>query len=98
MIKVLMIGRATLFSHPGGDTMQITKTAEYLNKKDKVRVEIKTVARKIDYSTYDLIHLFNICRPSDLLGTITKTKLPYVISTIFVVSRPKWIIGSLNER
>ncbi len=79
-----MIGRATLFSHPGGDTMQLAKTAEYLNKIENLRVDVNTVDQKIDYTVYDLIHLFNISRPSDLLGVINKSKKPYVISTIFV--------------
>ncbi len=79
-----MIGRATLFSHPGGDTMQIKKTAQYLNKTKKVEVEIKTVGNEIDYSVYNLIHLFNISRPADLLGTIKQSNKPYVLSTIFV--------------
>jgi len=83
-VKVLMIGRATLFSHPGGDTMQLTKTAEYLNKTKQVEVYIETVDKKIDYSKYNLIHLFNICRPADLLGVIKKANKPYVVSTIFV--------------
>jgi len=83
-INVLMVSRATLFSHPGGDTVQIKKTAEYLNKLKGVRVEIKTVNEKIDYSEYQLLHLFNISRPADLLGVIKKSKLPYVISTVFV--------------
>ena len=79
-----MIGRATLFSHPGGDTMQLTKTAEYLNKTKQVEVDIVTVDKEIDYYTYDLIHLFNICRPADLLGVIKKAHKPYFVSTVFV--------------
>lgn len=79
-----MISRATLFLQPGGDTIQITKTAEYINKYEGVSVDVKTVNDNIDYSNYDLLHLFNICRPSDLLGIINKSKLPYVISTVFV--------------
>lgn len=79
-----MVGRSTLFSHPGGDTMQLTKTAEYLNKAEKVKVTIETVNRSIDFSMYDLIHLFNICRPADLLGVIKKANKPYIVSTIFV--------------
>ena len=54
-MRVLMISRATLFTHPGGDTIQIVKTAEYLNKIKNVRVDIKTVSDKIDYINYDLI-------------------------------------------
>lgn len=79
-----MVSRATLFLQPGGDTIQITKTAEYINKFKGVTVDVKTVNDRIDYTNYDLLHLFNICRPSDLLGIINKSKLPYVISTIFV--------------
>lgn len=83
-MKVLMIGRSTLFSHPGGDTMQLTKTATYLNKTQKVNVDIKTVEEEINYSDFDFIHLFNICRPADLLGVIKAAKKPYVVSTVFV--------------
>ena len=79
-----MIGRATLFSHPGGDTVQIIKTAEYLNKTNSVRVDVKTVSEEVNYKDFDLLHLFNISRPSDSLGIIKKAKLPYVLSTIFV--------------
>jgi len=79
-----MISRSTLFTHPGGDTVQIQKTAEYLNKVEGVLVTIKTVNQSIDYGKYDLLHLFNISRPADLLGVIKKAKLPYVLSTIYV--------------
>jgi len=83
-IKVLLIGRATLFSHSGGDTVQLTKTAEYLNEIDHLSVDVYTVNQKIDYTIYSLIHLFNISRPSDLLGVIKKSKKPFVVSTIYV--------------
>lgn len=86
-MKTLMISRATLFLQPGGDTVQITKTAQHINKETHTHgfhVDIKTVDQDIDYSKYDLLHFFNICRPSDLIGIIYKSKLPYVISTVFV--------------
>ncbi len=79
-----MVSRATLFSHPGGDTTQILKTAEYINRYDGVSVEVKTVRDKIDFSKYQLLHLFNVSRPADLLGIINKAHLPYVLSTIFI--------------
>ncbi len=78
-----MISRATLFSLPGGDTMQINKTAEYLRDKG-VLIDIKLANDTIDYSRYDLIHFFNIIRPSDILGHIKKSKLPYIVSPIYV--------------
>lgn len=87
IIRVLMISRATLYLQKGGDTIQITKTAKYINKDTNLHgiyVDIKTADEKIDYSNYDLLHLFNVCRPSDLLGIINSSRLPYVLSTIFV--------------
>ncbi|MBT8256513.1 MAG: glycosyltransferase family 4 protein [Bacteroidia bacterium] len=83
-LRILMLSRATLFSHPGGDTIQIRKTAEYLNKLQGIEVSVKTVNENIDYSQFDLLHLFNVSRPADLLGVIKRSGLPYVISTIFV--------------
>ncbi len=80
---VVMISRATLFSMPGGDSTQITKTAEYLRNRG-VTIDIKLTSDIIDYSKYDLIHFFNIIRPSDILGHIKKSKLPYVVSPIYV--------------
>ena len=83
-MKILMISRSTLFSSPGGDTIQIKKTAEFLEKFNKVKVDIKLSNEKINYNLYNLIHFFNIIRPNDLLYHIEKSKLPFVISTIFV--------------
>ena len=82
-MKVLFISRATLFTDPGGDTIQIINTAENL-KKLEVDVDIKLANDKINYSNYDLIHFFNIIRPSDILVHISKSQNPYVVSTIFV--------------
>ncbi|MBT8253598.1 MAG: glycosyltransferase family 4 protein [Flavobacteriaceae bacterium] len=83
-MKIIMIGRATLFTHPGGDTMQLVKTAEYLNKLDDIEVEVSSADQEIDFNSYDLLHLFNISRPSDHLGFIKRCPKPYVISTVFV--------------
>ena len=82
-MKVLFISRATLFKDPGGDTIQIINTAENL-KKLEVDVDIKVANDKIDYCHYDLIHFFNIIRPSDILAHISKNNNPFVVSTIFV--------------
>lgn len=79
-----MIARTTLFSTPGGDTVQITKTAEYLNKIKGVRVDVKIVGDTIDFRKYHFLHFFNITRPSDIIGIIKESKLPYVISPIYI--------------
>ncbi|WP_339835459.1 glycosyltransferase family 4 protein [uncultured Maribacter sp.] len=84
MIKVLMLSRSTLYTAPGGDTIQIVETANHLIKLN-VKVDIKlTNDKTIEYGDYNLIHFFNIIRPNDILGHIRKSNIPFVISTIFV--------------
>ena len=81
-IKVLMITRPNLYSVRGGDTVQIMKTAEYL-KKLGVEVDIYTEGT-INYTNYNLLHFFNVIDPEDILGHLYKSKLPYVLSPIYV--------------
>jgi len=78
-----MIARRTLHSSPGGDTIQIVSTAKYLKLLD-IEVDIFIGDGEVDYSKYDIMHFFNIIRPDDILPHIFKSKLPYVVSTIFV--------------
>jgi glycosyltransferase involved in cell wall biosynthesis len=82
-MKVLFISRSTLFTGPGGDTVQIARTAEYL-RLTGIQVDVRLSKEEIDYSPYDLIHFFNIIRPADILRHIFRSGKPYVISTIFV--------------
>lgn len=82
-MKVLFISRATLFKDTGGDTVQLTNTANYLIKLG-VEVDIVVSADKIDYTKYDLIHFFNIIRPPDILYHIQHSQKPFVVSTIYV--------------
>src|SRR6476469_4439248 len=81
-MKVIMISRSTLYSSPGGDSMQIRMTAKHLRELG-VDVEILTAENDVEYEKYDLIHFFNIIRPDDIVHHITKNQR-YVISTIFV--------------
>ncbi|MDR3273307.1 MAG: glycosyltransferase family 4 protein [Flavobacteriaceae bacterium] len=81
-MKVLFIARATLYSSWGGDTVQIEKTAENLRKLG-VHVDIGLTNDTFDYDFYDIIHFFNIIRPSDIIYHAKKAR-KYVISTIFV--------------
>lgn len=82
-MRVLMINRATHYSTPGGDTVQVECTAEFLRKLG-VEVDIAIGTKRIDYSKYDLLHFFNIIRPAIILAHIKQSKKPYVVSTIFV--------------
>lgn len=81
-MNVLFISRATLFKSPGGDTIQILKTAEGLRRLN-VNVEIGLSSDDFDYEKYDIVHFFNIIRPADILYHFKKSKRN-VISTIFV--------------
>ncbi len=78
-----MISRSTLFSVPGGDTVQVEETAKALQKLG-VSVKIKLANEEINYTDFDLIHFFNVIRPNTILPHIRKSGLPYVVSTIYV--------------
>ena len=83
-LKILFISRASLFKVKGGDTIQVTKTAEALQRSG-VDVDTRLCNEKnINYIQYDLIHFFNIHHPADMLFHIEQSGLPYVVSTIYV--------------
>jgi glycosyltransferase involved in cell wall biosynthesis len=82
-MKVAFISRASLFSDKGGDTIQLVNTAAELRMLG-VTVDIFLADQKPDYNSYDLLHFFNIIRPDDILPHINRSRLPFVVSTIFV--------------
>lgn len=82
-MKVAMIARSTLYTVPGGDTIQIVETARHL-KSMGVIADVKLSNETIAYECYDLLHFFNIIRPADILHHIKKAAKPYVVSTILV--------------
>ncbi|HEY2648135.1 MAG TPA: hypothetical protein VGI38_03045, partial [Puia sp.] len=82
-IKVAMIVRSTLYTVPGGDTIQTLQTARSLRTQG-IQVDIILTNEEIDYSNYHLLHFFNITRPADILFHIGKTRLPFVVSTILI--------------
>ncbi|MDB4061948.1 glycosyltransferase family 4 protein [Vicingaceae bacterium] len=82
-MRVAMISRPTLFSAPGGDTVQIKETAHALAKLG-VEVDVLLANEQVDYKNYDLLHFFNVIRPNNILSHIEQSELPYVVSTIFV--------------
>lgn len=84
IMKILMIARSNLYTSPGGDTVQIDMTAQYLRRLG-VDVHILTNhTNKINKNDYNIIHFFNIIRPDDILPYIKNLKIPFVVSTIFV--------------
>ena len=84
-MNILFIARSTLYEVSGGDTIQIIKTAEELRKLGVV-VDIKLSNEKnINYGQYDLLHFFNIIRPSDIIAHIDKCNKPFVVSSIYLL-------------
>lgn len=81
-MNVLFIARATMYDSPGGDTVQILKTAEELRKLG-VTVTVGLTTSEFDYIQYDIVHFFNIIRPADILYHFNQAKRT-VISTIYV--------------
>jgi glycosyltransferase involved in cell wall biosynthesis len=82
-MKVAIIARSTLYTVPGGDTVQAVQTASHLADLGVV-AEIKLSNESIDYNQYDLLHFFNLIRPADILYHSQRSGKPYVVSTILV--------------
>jgi glycosyltransferase involved in cell wall biosynthesis len=82
-MKILFIARASLYKNRGGDTIQLHKTAESLDKLGVVG-DVRLADEDIDYGGYDLLHFFNLMRPADILRHATISGKPYVVSPLFV--------------
>ena len=82
-MRIAFITRSTLFSVPGGDTIQIEQTARFLQQYG-VQADLIPADTGINYSQYDLLHFFNITRPADILYHALKTKIPYVVTPLLI--------------
>jgi glycosyltransferase involved in cell wall biosynthesis len=83
-MKVLFQSRANLFTVPGGDTVQLTKTAESLRRQG-VQVDIAAQPEP-SLAGYDLVHLFNLMRPQEVYVQAKRAKkhgCPVAPSTIY---------------
>jgi glycosyltransferase involved in cell wall biosynthesis len=83
-LQVLFVTRPTVFANPGGDTVQLDKTAEALRRMG-VKVDIAGSSAPT-FKGYDLVHFFNLRNPQDLLHHVRRAKrygLPSVLSTIW---------------
>lgn len=86
-LKILFLSRASLYTVKGGDTIQVLNTAAALHKIN-VTAHIRLCDEdNIDYGEYSLIHFFNI-RPADMMLHIKKSRLPYVVTTIYLDYAP----------
>lgn len=82
-MKVAFITRTTLYTFPGGDTIQVIQTARTLRNAG-VTVDIWLANEQINYAAYDLHHFFNITRPADILSHNTRITTPFIVSPILV--------------
>ena len=83
MLRVAMISRSTLQTVRGGDTIQVFKTAAELRRLG-IHVDFFKANATIAYDQYDLLHFFNLIRPSDILFHVRKSRKPYVLSPIYL--------------
>ncbi|MCD7899784.1 MAG: glycosyltransferase [Bacteroides sp.] len=71
-MRILFQSRKTLFTAPGGDTTQILKTKEFLEKLG-LNIDIN-LELEPDVSKYDIIHVFNLMRPQELYLQVRNAK------------------------
>jgi len=83
-MRVLFQSRKTLFSVPGGDTIQMIKTEKYL-KKMGIGVDISTEL-ETNLKNYDIVHVFNLMRGQETylqVRNAKRQKKPVALSTIY---------------
>ena len=83
-MRVLFQSRRTLFTVPGGDTIQIMKTKRYLEKYG-INVDISTELEP-NLSKYDIVHVFNLMRGQETYLQVRNAKRqgkPVALSTIY---------------
>ena len=81
-MNVALISRSTLYKQPGGDTVQVERTADGLRAL-RHDVHIVLAGQPLPQKV-ELIHGFNLGRPADLLPYFQSFKGRKVLSTIFV--------------
>lgn len=79
---ILLLSRSTLYSQPGGDTVQIEQTAARLRLRG-FRVDIANGRSGFSPADYDIVHFFNIIRPADLLRYLPFIKR-LIVTSIYV--------------
>lgn len=82
-MKVAFIARSTLYSAPGGDTIQVKQTARHLGRLG-VTVNVHLTHEKIPYADYSHLHFFNLTRPADILYHARNSRKAFCLSPIFI--------------
>jgi glycosyltransferase involved in cell wall biosynthesis len=82
-MRVAFITRSTLYSVPGGDTIQVLQTAKHLDAVGII-ADVHLTNTAIDYSRYDLLHFTNITRPADILYHINRARKPFALTPLLI--------------
>lgn len=82
-MRIAFITRSTLYTTPGGDTIQVLQTAKHLRKLG-MDVDVLLTNQTINYKSYNLLHFTNITRPADILYHISRSTKPFVVSPVLV--------------
>lgn len=83
-MRILFQSKTNIFDNPGGDTIQMLKTKEFLENKG-YQIDI-SLDSNIDLKPYDLVHLFNLMDPEELYlhySNAKKQNKKIVLSTIY---------------
>ena len=81
-MHIAFLARKTLFSQPGGDTVQVEQTASALTRLGHTTSII--LAGQPLPANIDILHGFNLIRPADVLPYFLKFKGRKVLSSIYV--------------
>lgn len=100
-IKVLFQTRNNVFERRGGDTIQLLKTKEYIEKAfPNIEISVDNNPT-IDLKEFDLVHVFNLLRPQETIRYVLnakKQKKPVVLSTIYWKSEKFEKFGQIGFR
>lgn len=81
-MNIVLLARNTLYTQPGGDTVQVLKSAESLEKLGH-HVDVIVAGDPLPQHG-DVLHGFNLGRPADLLPYFKRFQGKKVLSSIFV--------------
>ena len=83
-MRIVFVMRPDYLSNMGGDTVQMLKTKEYLEKYEDVQVDIISKPEELD-SQYDILHIFNLQNSGfahSMLNTAKQLGIKVVLSPI----------------
>ena len=74
-MKILFANRKDCLSHKGGDTIQMLKTKEYLEKNNNCDIQIILSPEEMkNYPEYNIVHIFNLQTIDETLAYIKQAK------------------------